>query len=496
MPTKPAPKQHAKPQTKAIVPVVPREPIDPAMLEKALVGDDLGGLNPAQRMQYYDAVCRSLSLNPLTRPFQFTQIDGKLTLYARKDCAEQLRQRDGINIKIVERKTEDGVHSVVAKATNGKGREDEAIGAEPMVEPDYVLKWNPQTREKEPVENPIAGKPLSPASRAKALMKAETKAKRRVTLSIAGLGIPDETEIESIHADVAPIAHDDKVKNLGAVVETSNVSPATPKAESKAATWREYVVPGFSTESRFFNRALGDCHPKELRWLADWDGARNAHAAEIKAQVAIALEDPEVKAILAASGKPQEPAKAKTGTEAPPKEEKPAQRLPGGNEMASGAPAKDWKEVVIDLPKSRALHGRKLGDIAEAGKGAITIKDADEKIAKMCALCDGHEWLRTLVRQGIPALKDQAQIDAIRAAAKELGVFHDPAWLKRLDEKMLRTEILRRFAEHGMDDAKATVAIDDITNGTAISKLEEKILRFIVQHWEKIEKVIEGDKLP
>jgi hypothetical protein len=35
-------------------------------------------------------------------------------------------------------------------------------------------------------------------ARANAMMKAETKAKRRVTLSICGLGMLDETEVESI----------------------------------------------------------------------------------------------------------------------------------------------------------------------------------------------------------------------------------------------------------------------------------------------------------
>jgi hypothetical protein len=42
------------------------------------------------------------------------------------------------------------------------------------------------------------GKLLPPEELANAFMKAETKAKRRVTLSICGLGFLDESEIESI----------------------------------------------------------------------------------------------------------------------------------------------------------------------------------------------------------------------------------------------------------------------------------------------------------
>jgi len=41
-------------------------------------------------------------------------------------------------------------------------------------------------------------KGLNAEDRANAIMKAETKAKRRVTLSICGLGFLDESEIENI----------------------------------------------------------------------------------------------------------------------------------------------------------------------------------------------------------------------------------------------------------------------------------------------------------
>ncbi len=54
-----------------------------------------------------------------------------------------------------------------------KGREDESIGALPITN--------------------LKGEALS-----NAIMKCETKAKRRVTLSICGLSMMDETEVESI----------------------------------------------------------------------------------------------------------------------------------------------------------------------------------------------------------------------------------------------------------------------------------------------------------
>ncbi len=152
-----------------------RETNVPAELqEKVLIGGDLARLTPAERLTYYQAVCKSVGLNPLTRPFEYLALNGKLTLYARKDCTDQLRDLPGneISVELVGREVIDGVYVVTAKAKNLLGRTDESMGAVPV--------------------------PASPTDKANAMMKAETKAKRRVTLSICGLGMLDETEIETI----------------------------------------------------------------------------------------------------------------------------------------------------------------------------------------------------------------------------------------------------------------------------------------------------------
>jgi hypothetical protein len=78
-----------------------------------------------------------------------------------------------VSITATSREVIDGVLVVTAKAANGDGRTDEEIGAVP-----------------------IAG--LKGGDLANALMKAQTKAKRRVTLSLCGLGWLDETELETI----------------------------------------------------------------------------------------------------------------------------------------------------------------------------------------------------------------------------------------------------------------------------------------------------------
>jgi hypothetical protein len=147
--------------------------IPPEVMEKVVIGGDLSELNAAQRADYYTAVCRSLGLNPLTKPFEFLTLNGKLRLYALRDCADQLRRLHGISIYIANRERMGDIYIVTARAKYRTGREDESTGAVPL--------------------GNLKGDALC-----NALMKGETKAKRRVTLSIAGLGWLDETELDTI----------------------------------------------------------------------------------------------------------------------------------------------------------------------------------------------------------------------------------------------------------------------------------------------------------
>lgn len=150
------------------------------IMESVIVRGDLAKLQPEERAKYYSTVCQSIGLNPLTKPFEYITLNGKLTLYARKDATDQLRSLRGVSVVIVSRERVEDVYVVTARATTTDGRSDESIGA--------VAIGNAK------------GEAL-----ANALMKAETKAKRRVTLSICGLGMLDETEVESIPAaHVAP----------------------------------------------------------------------------------------------------------------------------------------------------------------------------------------------------------------------------------------------------------------------------------------------------
>lgn len=187
-----------------------------AQLEQVLVGGDLSKLSPADRVHYYKAVCQSVGLNPLTKPFEYINLSGKLTLYARKDCTDQLRTLHGVSVTLPHRELIDGIYVVTARATNNQGRTDESTGAVPL-------------------------DGLKGEARANAMMKAESKSKRRVTLSICGLGLLDETEIESI-PDAEPFREAKKAEQ-DAIKQLAEPYPSTlPGRQVPDAVQRMYDV--------------------------------------------------------------------------------------------------------------------------------------------------------------------------------------------------------------------------------------------------------------
>lgn len=150
---------------------------DNTILENVLVKGDLSKLTPQERADYYLAFCRSAGLNPLTKPMEYITLNGKLTLYALRNCTDQLRSIHKISVADMTETERDGVCIVTCKVSNAEGRTDIAKGAVNI--------------------GGLKGEAL-----ANAIMKAETKAKRRATLSICGLSLLDETEVEDIPANV------------------------------------------------------------------------------------------------------------------------------------------------------------------------------------------------------------------------------------------------------------------------------------------------------
>jgi hypothetical protein len=142
-------------------------------IEQVLTDGNLSALQPQQRVEYVQRLCNSVGLNPMVRPFQFIRFQNRVVLYATKSATDQLRKIHGVSIEITRNVIEDGCIVVHAKATDRDGRVDEDIAA-------------------------ISCERLKGEALVNARMKCVTKAKRRVTLSICGLGMLDESELDTM----------------------------------------------------------------------------------------------------------------------------------------------------------------------------------------------------------------------------------------------------------------------------------------------------------
>ena len=153
-----------------------------AKLEQVVIRGDLSVLSESERIAYYARVAESLGLNPLTKPFEYIELNRKLTLYVRKEATDQLRDIHGVSVDNIERERDDehGIYTVTTYVHDRYGRQDSDIGV-------------------------VSIKGLTGENLANAMMKAQTKSKRRATLSICGLGWMDEIEaLDARSVEVAP----------------------------------------------------------------------------------------------------------------------------------------------------------------------------------------------------------------------------------------------------------------------------------------------------
>lgn len=209
-------------------------------VERVLMKGDLSTLNEEKRLAYYNAVCESLGLNKLTRPFDYLTLNNKLTLYATKSCTDQLRFIHKISIEIVSRDKIGDVYVVAARARNAEGRMDESTGAVAL------------------------GKAFGD-NLANLYMKAETKAKRRVTLSICGLGLLDESEVDSITPTVGVGSEQVPVAKLPDIL--SPQEPCSPSAEVVSDAPGERVI---EYGKKYKGMRFKELEPYRLQTFIDW----------------------------------------------------------------------------------------------------------------------------------------------------------------------------------------------------------------------------------
>ncbi len=209
------------------IPAVNRDASAIEVLERVITTGDLAALQPQERVALYARTCESLGLNALTRPFEYITLNSKLTLYVRKDATDQLRRIYRVSIDSLRREldAEAGLLTFIADGHTPDGRRDQASGT-------------------------VTIKGLSGEALANASMKAETKSKRRLTLSLVGLGFLDESEVEGgqpvdIDTETGEIKPAKPKPSLLEAVQTQQqrLSAGTPTSEAPAAPAPAAVAP-------------------------------------------------------------------------------------------------------------------------------------------------------------------------------------------------------------------------------------------------------------
>lgn len=147
--------------------------IPESALSKLILKGDIGQLSDLERVVYYKSLCERLGLDPLTKPFDYLTLQGKMMLYLNKGGAEQLNKKHSVSIAISSTKETESVYIGTSRATSPDGRYAEATGV-------------------------VAIKGLNGNDLCNAMMRAETKAARRATIRLLGLAMLDESEALSI----------------------------------------------------------------------------------------------------------------------------------------------------------------------------------------------------------------------------------------------------------------------------------------------------------
>ena len=191
------------------------------LVDSLVTRGDISGLSAADRARVYVGICRRLGLEPSTQPLAAIKLNGKEVLYPTRGATDQLAAIHRVNREII-----DGPRAMdfagtkliyaVCRASLPSGRTETAVATVPLTDP------------------------------VNALMKCETKAKRRATLSILGLGMLDETELETIpayaKAPAAPIGPEPVTVAAEAASAPTQEASDSIAEEAEAEAFRVHIA--------------------------------------------------------------------------------------------------------------------------------------------------------------------------------------------------------------------------------------------------------------
>lgn len=174
--------------------------VDPDVMRQFVMDGDLSDIKPAMRPALVLALCRHIGVDPIERPFMVFADGKKIVLYATRACTSALcrERRISRDLLSVEERTIAGQPVIIARARAtllDGGRHDESTGVVPVMQAE--VEWRDGANGKR-YKNVVGWRMPDPNEAANLPMKAETKAKRRAVLDLVGLGISDESEIDTI----------------------------------------------------------------------------------------------------------------------------------------------------------------------------------------------------------------------------------------------------------------------------------------------------------
>lgn len=234
--------------------------VDQNILASLIIQGDISKLDANQRVEYITKLCDRVGVDPLTQPFKILRLQGKEVLYADKGCAQQLCKVYDISTEITKKERIEDVYVVTTRAKMPNGRYTDEDGAVPIAN--------------------LKGEQLS-----NALMKANTKSKRRAVLALCGLGMLDESEIDSIPNAKAsqeplempkkkaqePIKAEDKPKATEAEVKEQSPVKSDLSAKSVAS-----LNAAKKSCGKFFDQAMEECGVTAIEQITT-----NAKAKEV-----------------------------------------------------------------------------------------------------------------------------------------------------------------------------------------------------------------------
>jgi hypothetical protein len=321
--------------------------LSPDVVASLVLNGDLANLTPAQKVNYYNALCERVGLDPATQPFKLLRLKGKEVMHADKGATQQLSLQYKISHDVVAKEKDEDIYTVTIKASMPDGR--------------FTVE-----------EGSVAVGGLKGEDLANARMKAMTKAKRRAVLALLGLGMMDESEIEGLKDAVtvplpASIAPTSAVK-----VEVVKEEPKQEPTKMDPKQWLQNTIVAMESLGRVGNKAGAQALGREAKAMLDRKELAQSEFDKVVAAFVTAFPPVPQPALFSDTGTPAEA------------QEKPPTAPVAALSPEKPTPAPKPEAKVKSEPKKAktvSLAATLMSQVEEASKVSVllTIKGRIEK---------------------------------------------------------------------------------------------------------------------